>query len=283
MAIVRGRSRSRALKDIKDEVVRLRDGGYKEIVLTGIQLGAYGKDLSPSPESEKSQPSLLGVINSCADVEGIERIRLSSIELTDLDKPLRKAFQVNTKLCPHLHIPLQSGDNEILMRMNRRYTREAYRDILLELKEKVPDLALSVDVMAGFPGETEEQFQNTMELLKLVEPLKSHVFPYSRRQGTRAAEWENVPLKVVRDRVRRLIQLTDGISHEVRRRYLGRSFAVLAETKDKRTGLWEGHSANYLKVFFEYPGDVQGCIISLRLDELFRDGFLGTFEKKRRT
>ena len=275
VALVRGRSRSRVLSEIKEEVIRLRDAGYREVILTGIQLGAYGLDLQHFP----SDP-LLEVVSVCARVEGIERIRLSSIELTDLNQSLRDAFRSFPKLCPHLHIPLQSGDNEVLRRMNRRYTREMYRDVVLELQAKVPDFSLSIDVMTGFPGETEEQFQNTLELLNLVKPLKSPVFPYSRREGTQAAAFGILPLQVVRDRVRRMIAWTDNLSQGIRCNYLGRSFEVLVEHRDERTGIWVGHTANFLKVFFEFPQDIQGCMITARLEKLLHEGFYGVVTTK---
>jgi threonylcarbamoyladenosine tRNA methylthiotransferase MtaB len=160
--------------------------------------------------------------------------------------------------------------------MNRRYTREEYRDVVLELKAQVPDFEFSVDVMAGFPGETEEQFANTLDLLETLQPLKTHVFPYSRREGTRAAGWGILPVEVVRDRVRRLMDLAEHLSMEVRSRYFGRSLEILAEHKDERSGMSEGFTPNYLKVFFEYPRDAQGCIIPFKLMELFQEGFRGT-------
>jgi threonylcarbamoyladenosine tRNA methylthiotransferase MtaB len=281
VSIVRGPSRSRALSEILEEVVRLRDGGYREIILTGIQLGAYGLDLGSRSNSGERHYFLRDVIEACVQVQGIERVRLSSIELTDLGEPLREAFRSIPKLCPHIHLPLQSGDNEILARMNRRYTREEYRDVVLELKDRVPDFELSVDVMAGFPGETEAQFSNTLELLEIVSPLKTHVFPYSRREGTPAANWGILPAQTVRDRVRRLMELSERISEKVRRGYLGRLLEILAEHKNETTGASEGFTPNFLKVFFEYPQDVQGCIIPFKLTELFRDGFRGSSGKPR--
>lgn len=275
VALVRGRSRSRVLSEIKEEVTRLRDTGYREVVLTGIQLGAYGLDF----ETLKAYP-LLEVMESCAQIQGIERIRLSSIELTDLVRPVRDALRSIPKCCPHLHIPLQSGDNEILKKMNRRYSREMYRDIILELKANIPDFSLSVDVMAGFPDETEAQFQNTMDLLECVKPLKSHVFPYSRREGTKAAAWGVLPLQTVRDRVHRMIAWADELSYGIRNNYLGRSFDVLVECRDERTGFWVGHTANYLKVFFEFAQDIQGCMITVRLEKLLHEGFYGVVTTK---
>ncbi|MBI4710975.1 MAG: MiaB/RimO family radical SAM methylthiotransferase [Candidatus Omnitrophica bacterium] len=209
VSIVRGPSRSRELSEILEEVKRLRDGGYREIILTGIQLGAYGRDLDSRSNPGERAYLLRDTIETVARVEGIERIRLSSIELMDLSRPLREAFRSVPKLCPHIHLPLQSGDNEVLARMNRRYAREDYRDVVLELKNHVPDFEFSVDVMAGFPGETEAQFANTFELLEILKPLKTHVFPYSRREGTRAADWEMLPAGVFRDRVRRLMRLAE--------------------------------------------------------------------------
>ena len=281
VSIVRGPSRSRALSEILEEVTRLRDGGYREIILTGIQLGAYGLDFESCAHVQERHYLLRDVIEACDRIEGIERIRLSSIELTDLGKSLRETFLNVPKLCPHIHLPLQSGDNEILARMNRRYTREEYRDVVLELKERIPDFELSVDVMAGFPGETEAQFANTLELLEILKPLKTHVFPYSRREGTRAADWDILPAQAVRDRVRRLMELAERISGKVRGGYLGRSLEILAEHENDRSGMSEGFTPNYLKVFFEYPQDVQGCIIPFKLTELFRDGFRGDPGKPR--
>jgi len=275
VSIVRGPSRSRVLPEILEEVTRLRDSGYREIILTGIQLGAYGLDLEAHPHAGERHYFLRDVIEATAGVKGIERIRLSSIELMDLGKPIRDAFRSVPKLCPHIHLPLQSGDNEVLAKMNRRYAREEYRDVVLELKERIPDFEFSMDVMAGFPGETELQFINTLELLEILKPLKAHVFPYSRREGTQAADRGTLPAQVVRDRVRRLMESAERVSGEVRSRYLGRSLEILAEHENDRSGVSEGFTPNYLKVFFEYPQNVQGCIIPFKLTELFQDGFRG--------
>ncbi len=283
VSIVRGSSRSRPLKEILEEAHRLRDGGYREIILTGIQTGAYGLDLGAQANSGGRRYLLRDVIEACAQIDGIERIRLSSIELKDLGGSLQEAFRAIPKLCPHLHLPLQSGDNEVLSRMNRVYTREEYRDTVLALKSQVPDFEFSVDVMAGFPEETEAQFGNTLDLLNSLRPLKTHVFPYSRRDGTLAARWEVLAPQVVRDRVRRLTECAERISGEVRSRYLGRSVEVLAEHANERTGGYEGFTRNYLKVFFEYPRNIQGCIIPFKLIGLFQEGFRGIPGKPGRT
>lgn len=270
VSLVRGRSRSRGLPDIEREVAQLCDAGYREIVLTGIQLGAYGLDFGGTASQKKNR--LPEVIERCASVEGVRRIRLSSIELTDISGPLIETFRKVPKLCPHLHIPLQSGDDGILRQMNRRYTSRDYTETVARLRDRVPDFELSVDVMAGFPGETEEQFRRTLKILEIVKPLKSHVFPYSRREGTPAARFPEVPLGVLRERTKRLIEITERISRGVRAKYIGRTLEALAEHPDQRKGSREGRAPNYLKVFFEFPRDVRGCIIPVTVTEIIEDG-----------
>ncbi len=284
VVLVRGRSRSRALCEIKDETVRLRDAGYREIVLTGIQLGAYGLDFESSTRlahpRKRDHYHLLDVIKVCSDIPGIERIRLSSIEPMDIGEPLILAFRDFPKLCPHLHIPLQSGDDEILRKMNRRYTAEDYRCLVLKLRQDIPMFSLTLDVMAGFPGETEEQFERTVRLLRQLKPLKSHVFPYSRREGTRAALYPNLPALVVKRRVQHLLDISQSLGEESRKTYLGQCLDVLVESRQHKGGsFFEGTTANYLKVVFESETDVREQIVPVRLDRIDQDGFWGSIQK----
>ncbi len=273
VVLVRGRSRSRDVQNIVEEVTRLRDSGYREIVFAGIQLGAYGLDFS-----EDSAADLIRVLEACSKVEGIERLRLSSIEPTDVRPELISALRDMSKCCHQLHIPLQSGDNDVLKGMNRRYERAFYIDLIQQLKTEMPDFCLSLDVMAGFPNETEEGFQNTVRLLEAVQPLKCHVFPYSRREGTRAAMFQDLPKTVVRERVQRLIQLGEKLSTDIRLAYLGKTVQVLAETYRGAEGMLQGLTPNYLKVAFPGAEDQVGQIVSVRLDALQGDGFLGNFD-----
>jgi len=268
VVLVRGRSRSRSLCEILEEVKRLRDSGYREVVLTGIQLGAYGLDLSPSL-------GLVDVLEICEKVEGIERIRLSSIEPTDVQPALIEALRDISKCCPHLHIPLQSGDDEVLHMMNRRYRSAFYRDLIFRLRSNLKDFSLTLDVMAGFPSESEEMFENTVRLLEEVKPLKCHVFPYSRREGTRAASFEDVPDLVIRERVRKLISVGERIGSEVSRPYLGHTVAVLVESRKGDGALMQGITSNYLKVCFQGNSDWVGEIILVRLLALEGRVFLG--------
>jgi threonylcarbamoyladenosine tRNA methylthiotransferase MtaB len=269
VVMVRGRSRSRALPEIVEEVVRLRDAGYREVVFAGIQLGAYGLD---------NQCGLVEVLEACSRIEGIERLRLSSIEPTDVTPDLIQALRDIPECCPQLHIPLQSGDDAVLTRMNRRYERSFYIDLIARLRAAMPDFCLTMDVMAGFPGEEEIHFENTIALLREVRPLKSHVFPYSRREGTMAARYADVPKTILRERVQRLIALGQELSREIRLPYLGKTVPVLAETYKEDTGLLQGLSPNYLKVHFPGSDAQVGQIISVKLVSLDDDGFRGVIE-----
>lgn len=268
VVLVRGRSRSRPLPEIVDEGVRLRDAGYKEIVFTGIQLGAYGLDL-------ERPVGLVDVLEACSRIEGIERLRLSSIEPTDIREPLIAALRDIPKCCPHLHIPLQSGDDEILKKMNRRYGRAFYIDLVARLKSELADFSLTLDVMAGFPGEEARHFENTVRLLETVKPLKCHVFPYSRREGTRAARFSDCDAKTARERVNTLIALGERLGYTERMKYRGRTLPVLVEKNDRRAGMIQGLTANYLKVCFKGGAESLGQIAPVELTALQGNLFLG--------
>ena len=275
VVLVRGRSRSRPLQDILDEVGRLAASGYKEMVFAGIQLGAYGLDAGAGYDNAYESEALVKVLRESARIQGVERLRLSSIEPTDVRPELIRALREIPKCCPHLHIPLQSGDDETLKRMNRRYGRSFYRDLIARLRSELPDFSLTLDVMAGFPGEDETNFENTARLLEEIEPLKCHVFPYSRREGTRAAREADLPVETVRRRVRELIAAGERLGAQVRRSYEGRTMNVLVETRKNESGLLQGLTANYLKVFFQGSADWIGEIIPVEFLALQGDIFLG--------
>lgn len=269
VVLVRGRSRSRELKDIVAEAIRLRDSGYRELVFAGIQLGAYGLDF------ESASPRLEEVLEACSEIEGIERLRLSSIEPTDIRPSLIETLARLPKCASQIHIPLQSGDDEVLERMNRRYDRAFYCGLIARLREAKPDFCLTLDVMVGFPGEEEKHFENTMDLIREIQPLKCHVFPYSRREGTRAAKFLDVPAPIIRERVRRLSALAQEIGLSVRGLYIGKTMPVLVESYKKETGFLQGLTPNYLKVSFPGFEDQLGQIVPVKLMELHEDGFLG--------
>jgi len=258
VVLVRGRSRSRSAAEILDEVKRLRDAGYRDIVLTGIQLGAYGLDFG---SSKNELPELMHAI---AKISGIERIRLSSIEPTDVHHALIEAIQSIPQCAPHLHIPLQSGSNEILQKMNRRYDRSFYRALISKLRESIPDWMLTLDVMSGFPGEDEQHHQDTLQFIREVKPLKCHVFPYSKREGTKASMFQSeISGSVTKNRVRELLELSDAMGMESMTAYQGQTRSVLVEGVKTRTSLsdmpnhpivaLQGLTDNFIRV--EFQGD----------------------------
>ena len=268
VVLVRGRYRSRPLPAIVEEVKRLRDSGFREIVLTGIQLGAYGSDQEP-------RLSLVSVLEALVSIAAIERVRLSSIEPTDVKPDLVEAMKTLPGVCPQLHVPLQSGDDEILKHMNRRYGRDFYRDLIRRLRSEIPDFCLSMDVMAGFPGEEEAHFQNTLSLVDETRPIRVHAFPYSRRPGTRADRFPNLPTAVVQERMGRLLAFSKEIVHRERKNFLGRTFPVLVEKRSPREGFYQGHTPHYLKVSFESSEDFLGQTVGVRLQDVGEEGLIG--------
>jgi threonylcarbamoyladenosine tRNA methylthiotransferase MtaB len=268
VVMVRGRSRSRPLTEVVEEAKRLCDAGYREIVLTGIQLGAYGMDLSPAL-------TLREAVEACARIPGLSRLRLSSIEPTDVKPSLIETLRTIPQCSPHLHIPLQSGDDTVLNLMNRRYRCSFYRDLVVRLKSEIPDFSLTLDIMAGFPAEEETHFQNTLEFLEQVKPLKCHVFPYSKREGTRAAQFKGCDDAVIRRRVNQLIREAERLGREVRLGYIGREFPVLVEKETGKGRLIQGLTPNYLKVCFQGPREWIGQIVPVQLLALEKDIFLG--------
>jgi len=208
---VRGQPRSKPLGRIMAEARRLIDNGYREIVLTGICLGSYGRDL-------KHGHSLAEVVERMEKLPGIERIRLSSIEAKDVDEHLIKCFGRQGKLCRHIHIPIQSGDNDILSAMNRRDRREDYLELIVRLRKACPDISITTDVLVGFPGEEERHFDNTVGLIRRIMPLKAHIFPYSPRPDTKAFALKGrVPLNIVKNRIKRLSEIATYCARHIKK------------------------------------------------------------------
>lgn len=254
----RGVMRSRPFRETIEKVEQLTASGFKEIVLTGIRLGAYGKDLEPPV-------SLASLIKSLNGVPRLRRLRISSVDPHDFTPELVSVLTSEPVVCPHFHIPLQSGDNTILDRMRRRYTAEQYLELIQSLKEKSPLAAFTTDVMVGFPGENEEHFENTKGVIKAAGFMGVHVFKYSVREGTPAAEFPGqVPGEVKARRSREIADLTKRLFAEYASRFLHKEVEVLIEQRD-REGLWEGHTPNYLVVKLSSPEDYRNKIIPVRI------------------
>jgi threonylcarbamoyladenosine tRNA methylthiotransferase MtaB len=261
--LVRGRSASKPLTGIIEEAQRLVSNGYREIVLTGICLGAYGRDL-------KSESYLVDVIDALERIEGLWRIRLSSIEAKDVSDALIEKLASSKKLCPHLHIPVQSGDDEILLRMHRKYTRQDYIRLITKLKKAVPGIAITTDVLVGFPGEEERHFRNTLDLVEKITPLRTHIFPFSARFGTQAYGLKGaVPLDIVKDRLVRIQKAADQCALKFQKRFLNKALPVLIESRAKNDHkFWEGYTDNYIKVQFRSSKDLKNRLLPLRLAKM---------------
>jgi len=259
----RGPFKSRKPENILAEAGHLLSEGFKEIVVTGINTGAYGCDL-------KDGTDLAELLNLLVQLPGLVRLRLSSVEPQEITDALVEAIAVNKKICRHLHIPLQSGDDAILKKMNRKYTAGYFRELTRALRRESTDVAITTDVMAGFPGETEEQFLNTYSFVKEIAFSRLHVFKYSPRRGTRAAEWpEQVPATVKEKRSAQLISLGEELARSFASRFLDRTVEVLAEEPSKKfPGFFEGLTSNYLRTIFPFVSGIRGELVKVKVEKL---------------
>jgi threonylcarbamoyladenosine tRNA methylthiotransferase MtaB len=254
----RGRSRSLPPEAVRDQLDLLLQHGYLEVVLTGIHLGQWGKDLDPPQE-------FAGLLDFLGRGALPRQIRLSSLESAEFTAELLRRLPSWPWIFPHFHVPLQSGDEEILKLMNRPYSPAQYTEVLMELHRLFPDAALGADVLVGFPGETEQQFQNTYRLISTLPLTYLHVFPYSPRPGTHAA---TLPGRITGDalkqRARSLHLLGEQKKAAFRARFLGRTMEVLAESQ-AQPGLWQGTTSNYLQIFFPAPPELaRGTVVRVR-------------------
>ena len=242
----RGRSRSVPLAEALDGIKSFAGKGFKEVVLTGIHLGGYGLDLTP-------RQSLLGLLAAVDEGVLVPRLRVGSIEPTEITTPLIRFFATSEIICPHLHIPLQSGDDRVLERMNRRYNSSRFREMIEELATTIPDICIGCDVIAGFPGETDGEFETTYRLIDALPIAYLHVFPFSPRQGTPAATMPSqAPGGVIRERAAALRRLSERKKCAYHERFVGRELEVLVQER-KEGGMVKGLSRNYIPVML--PGD----------------------------
>jgi threonylcarbamoyladenosine tRNA methylthiotransferase MtaB len=239
----RGRSRSLPPDRIRAHLGVFKERGYKEVVLTGIHIGAYGRDLDPPVPLEK-------LLEQLEQTESPSRIRLSSVEPVDFSPGLISILSQSSKVCPHLHIPIQSGDDDILKGMNRNYDRSFLSRLVRELHQIVPNLCIGADVIVGFPGETEDRFEHTRQLIEALPFSYLHVFPFSRRKGTPAFHFsEQVDEGKTKQRAERLRALGKQKRWAFYQRFLGMELTVLVEDrKDKGSGRLKGFSRNYIPV-----------------------------------
>lgn len=242
---VRGKCRSKNFQTVLEEIQNYVQHGYKEVVLTGIHTGNYGVDLGTD---------FAALLREIVKNNGLVRLRISSIEITELTDEVLQIIRDNDVIVDHLHIPLQAGSDKILRLMNRKYDLAYFKQKMEQIREIRPDISLTTDIIVGFPSETEEDFQDTLSFVREVQFSKVHVFPYSRRSGTVAADMaEQVPGDVKKDRVRRLLALSKELETEYMKKFIRKTLPVLMEVN--RTDYSLGHTSNYLLV--KVPGEYQ--------------------------
>lgn len=255
----RGPIRSRGIDDIIEEARALSLAGFKELILTGIHVASYGKDLK--------ELSLINVIEEIASIDGIKRIRLSSVEPNLIDEDFMKRIVATNKVCDHFHLSLQSGSNSVLKRMNRKYTAEEFKEKAMIIRDFMPDAGLTTDIIVGFPGETDEEFLETIEFVKMIQFSKIHVFKYSPRKGTPAAESkEQINGLIKNERSKTLISLAEGLTERFNSKFMDKSLEVLFEEENpSRKGMFEGYTTNYIRVKAMSDNDIIGDIKEINI------------------
>ncbi len=255
----RGRVRSRKPEHILSEIRKIAKEGIQEVVITGIHIASYGKDF-------KKQYGLIDLLEEMNEIEGIERIRLGSIEPLLITEAFVNRLEKLTKVCHQFHLSLQSGCDETLKRMNRRYTTEQFKDIVALLRNKFEDVILTTDIIVGFPGESEEEFEKTYTFLKEIKFYKMHVFKYSPRKGTKAAVMPNqIDGNKKEERSRKLIELSNQNEKAYNQNYIGKEVEILFE--EEKNGIWQGHTKNYILAHYKTEKNIENRIMKLQCIE----------------
>ena len=265
----RGKSRSLPFQQVLEKVRELKNKGFHEIVLTGIHLGAYGQDLSPGT-------TLYDLLMRIRELSLIHRVRLSSIEPVELNNNIIDLSAEWQGLCPHFHIPLQSGDNSILKKMNRPYQREYFQDLVLNIREKVPHAAIGVDCLLGFPGETSDAFGNTYDLIRKLPVAYLHVFPFSPREGTPAWGYPGkISPREIKIRTRNMRLLGAEKKKHFYENFIGKRLEVVVEKRcNQDPGLLKTMSSNYIPVFIDGPDEVKNTIQSVTVTRISEDSMV---------
>ncbi len=276
--LARGPQRSRPPHQVLAEIRSALAAGHREIVLTGVHIGAYGRDRHMAGDSaSRPQPDLWGLVARILNETDLHRLRLSSIEPWDLAPGPVFALWADPRLCPHLHLPLQAGADRTLRRMGRRYSASEYARLVESARAAIPDLALTTDIIAGFPGETEADFRDSLRFVQAMEFARAHVFPYSPRAGTPAAAMlDQVPGAARAERAAAMRSVAEGSASAFRQRFVGRCMEVLWERQREDTGHWDGLTGNYLRVHTHSEVDLHNTLATVRLDCLTPDGLQGT-------
>jgi threonylcarbamoyladenosine tRNA methylthiotransferase MtaB len=251
------------LENVLKSIRCLKQAGFHEVVLTGVHLGAYGLDLSP-------QTSLTSLLEHIRESNTMDRVRLSSIEPHELTQNIIKHVKETNIFCPHFHIPLQSGDDRILKKMHRPYTASYFEDLIIKIKDQVPDAAIGVDILIGFPGETEKAFENTYSTIEKLPVTYLHVFPFSSRPGTPAIKYpQKVPQKTIKSRCEKMRRLGNIKKQVFYKKFLGKTVEVLIEGKrDKETGFLKGITSNYIPVHVVGNDELFNTMVQVNINKI---------------
>lgn len=275
----RGRVRSRQLEDVMDELRTLADAGYQEVVLTGIHLSSYGTDFDSCEKSEEYPygTQLLELIESIEHLDGIERVRLGSLEPGIVTEAFVKRLSACKKICPHFHLSMQSGCDETLKRMNRRYDTTQFAHRCELLRQYFPHVALTTDIIVGFPGETEEEFKKTKEYVEQIHFFETHIFKYSRRKGTKAAVMpDQVPDEIKTKRSQELIELGARHQKEYADAFESQEVEVLFEEQVEENGssYWQGHTRHYVRALVQSEADLTNIRKVCKVEKVGENGTL---------
>lgn len=258
----RGHSRSMLPENVLENINSLENNGYREVVLTGIHLGCYGLDLSP-------ETSLLALMKRIETSGTIDRVRISSIEPCELTEEFIHFVAGSGTFCHHFHIPLQSGDNQILKKMQRPYGAELFRRLITQIRRLIPDAAIGTDILIGFPGETDAAFENTYSLIEELPVTYLHVFPFSPRRGTPASRYpDRVPAEVIKERCKKMRVLGNTKKKDFYGKFIGQKVEILVEEKKTGDDLLKGMTSNYMPVFFRGEDRLIGTLVKAGIDRL---------------
>ena len=270
----RGRVRSRKPESIISEITQIASKGIKEVVITGIHIASYGKDFAMSKDSKLANYRLIDLLEEINEIQGIQRIRLGSIEPLLITEEFVERLIKLEKICHHFHLSLQSGCDETLKRMNRRYTTEQFKEIVRLLRNAYEDVNLTTDIIVGFPGETDEEFNKTYQFLKEIKFYKMHIFKYSPRKGTKAAVMPNqISGDIMEKRSRELIELSNENELEYNKNYIGKEMEVLFEEEKEK--IYKGHTQNYILVYCQTDKKIDNKIEKVICKKAEQDHILG--------
>lgn len=266
----RGAVCSKKPETVIEEVKNLAKHGFKEIILSGIHTASYGVDL-------EEKVTLIDLLEEIEEIDGIERVRIGSIDPTFFTEGIKDRLVKLKKLCPHFHLSLQSGSNGTLKRMNRRYSKEEYKEIVDMLRGAIKDVSITTDIIVGFPGETEEEFKETYEFLKDISLTKMHIFKYSPRKGTKAAAMKDqIHGTIKEERSKKLIELNEKNEETFMKEMIGKTLEVLFEEKvSGEENIYTGYTPNYIKTICESNEDLIGQIKKVYIKEISKDNFIG--------